>query len=366
MLDELVKTLIRESGPISVAQFMQLALYDPKYGYYTTRDPFGRGGDFTTAPEISQVFGEMIGLWIADYWVRSGAHKLRLIECGPGRGTLMQDILRATSNVPEMHGKMEVVLVEISPRLIELQQKALSEYKFITWQSDLSAIPADRFNVIIGNEFLDALPINQFVTPSPLEGEGRGEGASLPQKEPLPRPLPQGEGREFLRRIGLHGNELCFIGKGTIREECPGASLIARECARLVLGGGGVCLFIDYGYAETCPPEGTLQAVKSHKYHPLFENIGEADLTALVDFATLAAEFKAAGLLPSSLLTQGLFLERMQVRARHKRLAERATAAQKAELDSALERLLSPTQMGTLFKVFCATHPRGIFPHGFE
>jgi NADH dehydrogenase [ubiquinone] 1 alpha subcomplex assembly factor 7 len=335
MLDELVKTLIRESGPISVAQFMQLALYDPKYGYYTTREPFGRGGDFTTAPEISQVFGEMIGLWIADYWVRSGAHKLRLIECGPGRGTLMQDILRATSNVPEMHAKMEVVLVEISPRLIELQQKALAEYKFITWQPDLSAIPADRFNVIIGNEFLDALPIHQMIG-------------------------------DVERRIGLHGDELCFIGKGTIREECPGASLIARECARLILGGGGVCLFIDYGYAETCPPEGTLQAVKSHKYHPLFDNIGEADLTALVDFATLAAEFKAAGLLPSSLLTQGLFLERMQVLARHKRLAERATAAQKAELDSALERLISPTQMGTLFKVFCATHPRGIFPHGFE
>ena len=168
------------------------------------------------------------------------------------------------------------------------------------------------------------------------------------------------------RRIGLHDEELCFIGKGTIREECPALIPLTREFARLIKPNGGVCLFVDYGYAETCPPEGTLQAVKDHRYHPLFKNIGEADLTALVDFATLAEQCKAAGLLPSSLLTQGLFLERMQVRERHKRLAQSATAAQKAELTSALERLLSPTQMGTLFKVFCATHPKGIFPHGFN
>ena len=361
MLDALIKTFIRESGPISVAQFMQLALYDPKYGYYTTRDPFGRGGDFTTAPEISQLFGEMIGLWIADFWLRSGSPALRLIECGPGRGTLMQDILRTTRNIPQFHAVLEVAMIEISPRLKQVQQSALAEYPFIKWHPDLTSIMADKFTILIGNEFLDALPINQFVTPPP---------SPLPQGEGVqtkPSPL-EGEGRVggySIRRIGLKEDELCFIGKGNIREECPALENIIQEAARL-LAHGGACLFIDYGYADLPPPEGTLQAVKNHRYHPLFENIGEADITALVDFAALATHSHKAGLRAHPLLTQGLFLERMQIRARQKKLAEKATPAQKLELEQAVERLLSPTQMGTLFKVFCATSPNDIIPHGFD
>ena len=331
MLDALIKGFIRESGSLSVATFMQLALTDPKHGYYTTREPFGRGGDFTTAPEISQLFGEMIGLWIADFWMRSGAPKFRLIECGPGRGTLMQDILRATRNVPQFHSKLEVVMVEISPRLKTLQQQALAEYPFVTWQADLTAIPADRLTLVLGNEFLDALPIRQMIG-------------------------------DVERRIGLTPDgELCFIGKGAVREECLALEPLMQQIARL-----GACLFIDYGYADMAPPEGSLQAVKNHRYHPLFENIGEADMTALVDFSALAAQSKKAGLNVHPLLTQGLFLERMQIRARQKKLAEKATPQQKLELEQAVERLLSPTQMGTLFKVFCATNPSSIIPHGFD
>lgn len=336
MLAGIIKAFIRESGPITVAQFMQLALYDPKHGYYTTKEPFGGGGDFTTAPEISQMFGEMLGLWIADFWQRSGMPKLRIVECGPGRGALMQDLLRATQHVPQLHTHLEVVMVEISPRLIALQQQKLSAYSNICWQPDLTSIAADKYTIILGNEFLDALPIRQYT--GTLE-----------------------------RRIGLDdAGELCFLGGGDIRETCPDMERILQEAARLILPQGGACLFIDYGYTDTAPKEGTLQAVKAHHYHPLFEDIGAADITALVDFNALAKMSTHAGLCPLPLLTQGLFLERTGIHIRLKALQEKATEAQRTELETAVERLLSPAQMGTLFKVFCATHPKAVIPHAFE
>lgn len=308
---------------------MQLALYDPEYGYYTTREPFGRGGDFITAPDISQLFGEMIGLWIADFWLRSGSPKLRLVECGGGRGTLMQDILRTTRN---LNIEMQVVMVEISPRLIALQQAALTEYSFVTWAKDLGDIQGDCFTIIIGNEFLDALPIKQYIGDT--------------------------ERTIILNEKG----ELAFSAHGTIREECPALEGVIHLMARL-LQKGGACLLVDYGYADALPPEGTLQAVKAHKYHNIFADIGEADLTALVDFAAVVKHAENAGLKAHPLITQELFLERMGIRTRADTLAAKANDAQKLELRQAVDRLLSPTQMGTLFKVICFSHKESITPY---
>lgn len=322
---------------------MQLALYDPEYGYYTTREPFGRGGDFITAPEISQLFGEMIGLWIADFWLRSGTPKMRLVECGGGRGTLMQDILRTTKNLPNLHTHLQVTMVEISPRLIALQQAALAEYPFISWAKDLSDIPADCFTIIIGNEFLDALPIKQYIRPMCHH--------------------PQDDGGEIERTIILNEKgELAFSANGNIREECPALEGVIQLTARL-LQKGGACLLVDYGYADAPPPEGTLQAVKAHKYHNIFADIGEADLTALVDFTAVAKHAENAGLKVHPIITQGLFLERMGIRTRADNLAKKATPQQKSELEQAVERLLSPTQMGTLFKVICFSHKESITPY---
>lgn len=311
---------------------MQLALYDPEYGYYTTREPFGRGGDFITAPEISQLFGEMIGLWIADFWLRSGSPKMRLVECGGGRGTLMQDILRTTKNLPNLHTRLQVTMVEISPRLIALQQAALTEYPFIAWAKDLGDIPDDCFTIIIGNEFLDALPIKQYV--------GDTE-----------------------RKIILNAKDnLVFSVNGNIHEECPALEGVMHLTARL-MQKGGACLWVDYGYGDAAPSEGTLQAVKAHKYHNIFADIGEADLTALVDFAAVAKHAENVSLKAWPLITQGLFLERMGIRTRADNLAKKATPQQKSELEQAVERLLSPQQMGTLFKVICLTHQESIAPY---
>jgi NADH dehydrogenase [ubiquinone] 1 alpha subcomplex assembly factor 7 len=332
MLDALVKSYIRQKGAMSVEQFMQLALYDPEYGYYTSKEPFGRGGDFITAPEISQLFGEMIGLWVADFWLRSGSPKLRLVECGGGRGTLMQDILRTTKNLPNLHSQLQVTMVEISPRLIALQQAALQQYPFISWAKDLGDIPDDCFTIIIGNEFLDALPIKQYV--------GDTE-----------------------RKITLNTKgELEFSINGVIREECPAMESVIYLTARL-LKQGGACLWIDYGFSDKAPPEGTLQAVKAHQYHHIFADIGAADLTALVDFTAVAKHAENAGLKVHPPITQGLFLERMGIRTRAEKLAKNASAAQKLELSQAVDRLLSPTQMGTLFKLMCLTHQESITPY---
>lgn len=308
---------------------MQLALYDPEFGYYTTREPFGRGGDFITAPEISQLFGEMIGLWVVDFWLRSGAPKMRLVECGGGRGTLMQDILRTMRNLKI---EMQVVMVEISPRLIALQQAALQQYPFISWAKDLADIPDDCFTIIIGNEFLDALPIKQYVgdTERTIILDDRGE--------------------------------LGFSINGNIREECPALEGVIHLAARL-LQKGGACLLVDYGYADAPPPEGTLQAVKAHHYHHIFADIGEADLTALVDFSAVAKHAENAGLKTYPVLTQGVFLERMGIRTRAEKLAKNASDAQKIELQQAVDRLLSPKQMGTLFKVICFSHKESITPY---
>lgn len=335
---ETIKQEILAQGPISVVRFMELALYAPGAGYYLTRDPFGAGGDFTTAPEISQLFGEMLGVWVAEYWQRNGCPPLTLIECGPGRGTLMADLLRATRHVPQLHGSLQVVMVEISPALNQRQRATLKDYPFIRWVGALQEIPARQHCLILGNEFLDALPVAQHI--------GSQE-----------------------RLVGLNAEgALCFLPQeGAVREHCPALPGLFAEIARLMQPFGGACLFIDYGYgeAETPPASGSLQALKAHRHHDVFEAVGEADLTTLVDFAAVRRAAQEAGLHALPLLQQRQFLLQLGIKTRLENLLTRAEPPQKAALLSGMERLLDPTQMGSLFRVFCATHSASNVPYGY-
>lgn len=358
-LETTLKYLIHQQGPMTIARFMELALYHPQHGYYMRAEPFGEKGDFVTSPEISQLFGEMIGVWLADFWLRCEMPTpIRLIEVGPGKGTLMSDILRATKNLPGFHSVLQVVMVEVSPRLTQIQKDTLKDFDVAKeWKTQLADIPEGPFTFIVGNEFLDALPIHQCV----LTDKGwfeRGialdkEGALTLAVTPMPLPIrpPRWEQNAEI---------------GSLREICPAAGTVMKDISRLIYTAGGACLFIDYGYADAAAHPGTLQALKNHKYHPVLEQIGEADITAHVDFLALKDSAEGAGLSPLPLVTQGTFLTRLGIHTRVKALEGKATREQKKSLQAQVERLIHPSQMGTLFKVFCATSPGLSLPSGFD
>jgi SAM-dependent MidA family methyltransferase len=323
---------------------MGLALSHPRYGYYTRREPFGVAGDFVTAPEISQMFGELIGLWAAEMWHLGGAPApMRLVELGPGRGTLMTDALRAICKVPEVVGRIEVHLVETSPRLIEIQRARLAECDPIEWHGSPADIPLGPA-IFIANEFFDALPVQHFV---------RAEKGWC----------------ERLVGLDAHGN-LAFglsplspseirvtAPEGTIIEISPKAREIVGALAGRIAGDGGALLLIDYGYADTQPGE-TLQGVRNHRFVDPLEAPGECDLTAHVDFAALARQAKAAGARVHGPLTQAQFLLALGIVARAQMLKRNATAAQAAAIDTAVSRLTdrsTPASMGQLFKVMAIT-----------
>ena len=314
--------------------------------YYANRDPLGAEGDFTTAPEISQMFGELIGLWIADLWSRSGRPEAAYVELGPGRGTLARDALRAMA----AHGlRPEVHLVEGSPALRTLQSSALGEARF---HDGLDTLPEDRPLFIVGNEFLDALPIRELV----MTDTGWRE-----------------------RMVGLDGEQLVFIAGpnpmddaipedrrvqpvGTVIETCPGAAAMVAEIARRIDAQGGAALLIDYGYGEPRTGE-TMQAVRRHEKTGIFDAPGDMDITALVDFAALR-EVAMRGGATVQFATQGSWLEAMGIGMRARSLAEHSP--QHAEsLAAACSRLTSPDAMGNLFKVMALTPSQGPRGAGF-
>lgn len=357
-LESHVRTLIEKGGPITIARFMQLVLYHPEHGYYMQEEPFGAKGDFVTAPEISQMFGEMLGVWVADLWQRSGEPEtICLIELGPGNGTLMADMLRATKSVPGLHAALMPILIEISPRLRAKQAHTLKDCGIeIEWKSHLSELEPGPFTIIVGNEFLDALPVHQCVlTDHGWVEQGVGLDANGKFCFTLTnQPLPV-----YPERWKENAKP------GALRELCPEAAAIIKQAGRLFTGRGGACLFIDYGYADVATNPGTLQALKHHQYHPVLEALGTADITAHVDFLALKDAALAAHLMPLPLATQGNFLNRLGIHARLKALEARANAEQKKALASQMERLILPDQMGTLFKVFAATSSNLPVPLGF-
>lgn len=333
-LEALIKKRIQQFGPISVADYMALCLSHPEHGYYMKRDPLGKEGDFTTAPEISQIFGELLGLWMAAQWQKQGKPKALLVELGPGRGTLINDVLRSTKKVVGFHENISVHLVEISPTLKQKQWKTLAgKHERISWHEDISELPDDAPIFFLANEFFDALPIRQFI-----------------------------ENNE--RMIGLDdGGALTFLPStkhqalSTIFETCEPAQTIISHLASRIVKQGGAGLVVDYGYTDGAGD--TLQAMKNHAYAPVLETPGEADLTAHVDFTALKKAALSSGASVFGAIPQGKFLLQIGASQRLMNLCLSANETQKQSLMSGFERLISHEAMGELFKVM-ALLPSGV------
>lgn len=349
MSNALAAQLAREiaaSGPIPVAQWMARALGDARHGYYTTRDPLGAAGDFTTAPEISQMFGELIGLWAADLWQRAGSPAIRLVELGPGRGTLMADFWRATARVPGFHAASRLHLVETSPVLRAAQARMLPHADF---HDSLAQVPDDAPLLLIANEFFDALPVRQLIRTATGWRER----------------MVAHDGTRFVTGAGalpvdaLVPPALANALQGAIYETSPAGQNIAAEIGARLAAHGGAALIIDYGYS--CPATGdTLQAVHAHNYVDPFADPGDVDLTAHVDFAALAA---AAGVMALGPAAQGAWLTQIGIAVRADALKARADTSTRAQIDAALTRLT--VTMGTLFKVLALTGKGWPNPAGF-
>ena len=336
---------IRAGGPLRISEFMAEALLHPRLGYYTTRDPLGAAGDFTTAPEISQMFGEMIGLCLAQAWMDQGQpQRFALAELGPGRGTLMADILRVTKGIAGFREAMALHLVEASPTLREKQRALLGDE--VTWHDTVESLPDDMPLFLVANEFFDALPIRQFLRHGPgwaerlvgLEGEA----------------LVFGLGETLAQPALAH--RLADTQQGDMVELCPMAPPIAEAIGTRIEQQGGVALLVDYGDWRAIGD--SLQAVRAHEKISPLDNPGQADLTAHVDFEALA---KATPSAHSHLTPQGIFLERLGITARAQALAKTLTGPALESHIAAHRRLTHPEEMGNLFKVM-AFYPRAANP----
>lgn len=359
-LDQLIRAEIRAQGPIDIAHFMALALGHPAHGYYATRDPFGRAGDFITAPEISQMFGELLGLWAVAVWQGLGRpDPVHLVELGPGRGTLMADALRAARGAPDFLRAIRLVLVETSPVLRQAQARSMQPSGIEPyWLDDLSGL-ADGPVILLANEFLDALPIRQLVRQGGAWRErliAWDQGSDRLVFTISPGPSPHA--------ALLDGRVARDAPDGAIAEICPQALSLAGFLGRRLAWFGGAALFIDYGHAPSAPGD-TLQALRAHQFAPLLEAAGLADLTAHVDFARFALAAVEAGALAFGPVEQGGFLQRLGITHRAERLAKAAGAMGMAPIQAALTRLTAPDQMGTLFKVLALTPEGSAAPPGF-
>jgi len=348
---EHLRGLIRAGGPLRVERYMEIALWHPQWGYYATHSPVGARGDFVTAPEISQVFGELIGLWLADFWQRSGAPDPVIVcELGPGKGTLMADLLRAAATVPTFRRAIRVHLVETSATLRAVQADGLRAAT-PTWHESLATVPAGPL-LFVANEFLDALPIRQFER----QVDGWHERCvGLDARGDLTlaaNPTPATE-------------ELDAWPVGSVAERRPAARSLARDLGQRLAQHGGAALFIDYGYFPPAPGD-TLQAVARHQRHAPLRDPGAADLTAHVDFADFATAASAAGARAWGPVSQARFLKALGIEIRARHLADGKNAQQQAQIESGCRRLLDETQMGTLFKALALTGRDAPTPAGFD
>ncbi len=345
-LPEILKRRVAERGPLSVADFMHLALAEPGIGYYATRDPMGAKGDFVTAPEISQMFGELIGLWCVDTWERLGQpDPFLLVELGPGRGTLMEDALRAARVRPEFGRAMRLHLVEISAPLRALQAQRLGAFH-PAWHDDVAALP-DGPVLILGNEFLDALPVHQFAM---TEQGWRARAVNVADDELSWCLVPPGPALSLLRPEHRHARP------GDIAEVSPAIQALAGRLGQRLASATGAALFIDYGPARSGLGE-SLQALRGHRPADPLRDAGQADLTAHVDFAAFAEAAQAAGAIAFGPVGQGAFLRSLGIEQRAAMLAEKAGVEDRAAIATALHRLIAPAQMGSLFKALALASP---------
>lgn len=348
-------TLIESEGPISIERYMAICLGDPEHGYYMTRDPFGIRGDFTTAPEISQMFGELIGLWIADYALKlNPSSQLNIVEIGPGRGTLMADAIRAMRIIPNLVEHVQFTLVETSPTLIEAQRKSLAKSAAqITWQTSIDAIP-DGPAIIVANEWFDALPIRQYQR---LEQGWAERLLGLDGDRKLTLGIDSG------KILPAHDN----IEIGTVRERGVIGETFMTSLATRLNRFGGAFLAIDYGSAQSGFGD-TLQAVKNHHFVSVFDEPGEADLTTQVDFAALIRVAQKSGAYCYGPVPQSDFLIELGLKERASRLLQTANEEQQKSILAAFDRLTNrdTTGMGNLFKVIAVTPMNGPIPAGFS
>ena len=350
-LDAEIRARIARAGPMPMDEFMALCLYDPQHGYYSRRSPFGAAGDFITAPEISQMFGELVGLWAVEVWQVMGTpDPVALIECGPGRGTMMKDVLRAARAMPDFLKAAHVHLVETSPGLRSRQRETLSAAGDVAlhWHAGIDEVPAIP-SIIVANEFFDALPVRQaerrptgwherMVT---VDAGGRlmltagcnplsEPGLMIP---PAVAAAPTGEIFEWRSRDAV--------------------TAIARRAV-----SGGAALIIDYGHIRSATGD-TFQAVRSHRYANPLASPGLADLTAHVDFEALGEAAQAAGARVHGPVEQGTWLKRLGIEVRAAVLGAHVSETQRADIAAAVHRLTGtgPDQMGALFKVMAFSAP---------
>lgn len=351
-LERILKLSIRDTGPISIAHYMSLCMSHPEFGYYVKGDRIGVEGDFITAPEISQSFGEIIGAWLIDLYIQLGSPEdYCLMELGAGKGTLLADILRVISLHPNMLKATNLVILESNSNFIELQKQKLAQYAPI-WVKDLHELP-QLPTLIISNEFADALPIRQFVYKTDAW---------------------------FERCIGIDGDHLVFGLSPTphdtaefelpdltpeqdaIIEVAPVLKTLTKQISQHISINSGAWLCIDYGYKHTQFGE-TFQAISKHAFADPLENPGEVDLTAHVNFETIAKAGKLHGVWTSSILEQGEFLLGLGIAQRQQQLI-RKNPLQEEKLVADLERLVSPYEMGKLFKAICL-HSKELMPAVF-
>jgi len=348
-LSTLISRQITRFGPINIAEYMTLCLLHPTLGYYTTRDPIGAKGDFVTAPEISQMFGEMLGLALAQTWQDQGApSRFLLTELGPGRGTLMADIMRATRNVSGFWDAAEIWLVEASPRFQAIQQQTLAPHR-VNFAGAVSELPAAPV-FLVANEFFDALPIRQFIRHEDgwceqmigLDADALAFG--------LAAPIPD-----------ITGMSTADVPVGGIVETCLAAQSIVGEISAAIAENGGAAIVIDYGSWGSHGD--TFQAVKNHKKADPLGTPGHADLTAHVDFQALAAG--ALGVSASDLVEQGILLERLGITNRARALASNMQGPALGNHIAAHRRLVHPDEMGALFKAIAFHADNSPPPPGF-
>jgi NADH dehydrogenase [ubiquinone] 1 alpha subcomplex assembly factor 7 len=358
-LENEIRRLIGIAGPMPVATYMRLCLTHPQYGYYINRDPFGTGGDFVTAPEISQMFGELIGVWLASVWEQLGSpENMRLIELGPGRGTMLLDALRAAKTVQGFQRAIVLHLVEISPALQKVQERRLAPLGLpIHWHAALEDVPAGPC-LIVANEFIDALPVHQAVKQADgwhervIEIAADGAFVIGTARDPLPHfeaTLPRG------LRLSPAGSIYEWRADG-----------FAMEIGRRVREGGAA-LIVDYGHAWYGLGE-TLQAVSGHTYSDPLRSPGQVDLTAHVDFEALAQRAESMGARVHGPIAQRDWLRRLGVDQRATALKAHAPYGKTVEIDQALSRLTAggAKGMGELCKAFAITDPKLKSVPGFE
>lgn len=352
--------MIAQEGPISLELYMKLALTHPVHGYYRRNMPIGAKGDFITAPEVHQMFGELIGLWAAEVWSLMGKPgKLSLIELGPGRGTLMADALRAARIVPAFFKALDVHLVEVSETFMQSQRLALAQCGLpVTWHADWEEVP-DATMIVIANEFFDALPVRHYVF------DGRGWCERQVGLTPAGQ-LTFGLAAEAELNLKTQAEPGAILELGFAAQD-----IMAKIAARLAKRRGAL-LAIDYGASGPVLGE-TLQAVRHHQFTDPLDDPGEADLTAHVDFSELVHAARRAGAMTHGPIPQGVFLSRLGIFERAAALAKKADADQQLAIETALDRLARPgaamgphASMAELFKVLAVTSPDLSRPPGFE